>query len=180
MQIQLMIQNSAVHFHTHSCIKKELHIIGGFIQSTFCRHNDEGASECWNWDVFRHFDVFWGVYSSLPQSCVYMAENPDTSTQEPRDFQKWTCHGKLPAWSWVQTALFGWREALEPIWINRCGLRKGLFSEAGLKVCGVSTPELRAAPEVVSAVQGEEPAQMVRYQRQQTFSHAFKWERSLS
>lgn len=34
-------------------------------------------------------------------------------------------------------------------------------------------PELWVAPEVVFAVQGEEKAQMVRYQRQQTFSHAF-------
>lgn len=59
------------------------------------------------------------------------------------------------------------------------GHKKGLFSEAGLKVCG-EYPELRAAPEVVFAVQGEEPAQMVRYQRQRTFSHAFKWEHSLS
>lgn len=55
----------------------------------------------------------------------------------------------------------------------------GLFSKAGLKACAEHS-ELWVPPEVVFAVQGEKPAQMVRYQRQRTFSHAFKWEPSLS
>lgn len=75
--------------------------------------------------------------------------------------------------------IFGWSDALESYLNSKMGHKKGLFSEAGLKVSR-RRPELRAAPQVVFAVQGDEPAQMVRYQRQRTFSHAFKWERSLS
>lgn len=54
-------------------------------------------------------------------------------TQELRDLKKWACHGKLPAWSWVQTALFGWRDALEPIWIKKCDIRKAYFHRQGWK-----------------------------------------------
>lgn len=97
------------------------------------------------------------------------------------DCQKWTCHGKLLAWSWVQTALFldGVRH-WSPIWIKRWGIRKAYFQRQASKYPASTLSSGRTAPEVVFAVQGDEPVQTVRYQRHWTFSHAFKWERSLS
>lgn len=72
---------------------------------------------------------------SYPPSNSLSWQRLYTVTQELRDFflKKGACHGKLPAWSWVQTALFGWRDALEPIWIKKCDIRKAYFHRQGWK-----------------------------------------------
>lgn len=119
-------QDSCLHFHTSSTTYTGTETIRWRLYPEICSLSH--AKNVWRKTVWCILEK-----GSFSPSSSLSWQRLHALTQELRDLKKWTCHGKLPAWSWVQTALFGWRDALEPIWIKRCDIRKAYFHRQGSK-----------------------------------------------